>query len=76
MNIDQSQKAPPIRYDDSGHAIPPTENERRARSEALRRGLAEIASIPDDPAEPDEEFWRAIDASRPERPVFQRYYAS
>jgi hypothetical protein len=28
--------------------------------EALRRGLAEMASIPDDPAEPDEEFWRAI----------------
>jgi hypothetical protein len=72
----QAIKVPPVRYDDRGHAIPPTEAERQARSEALRRGLAELASIPDDPAESDEEFWRAIDAARPERPLFQRYYES
>jgi hypothetical protein len=51
----------------------PTEAERWARPEALRRGLAEMASIPDDPTEPDEEFWRAIDEGRPERPVFTRF---
>jgi hypothetical protein len=60
MSVDQTHQAPPIRFDDRGHAIPPTEAERLARSEALRRGLAEMASIPDDPGEPDEEFWRAI----------------
>jgi hypothetical protein len=74
MSIDQAQKAPAIRYDDRGHAIPPTEAERRARSEALRRGLAEMASIPDDPPGSDEEFWRAMDAARPERPLFRRLY--
>ena len=74
MSIEQSHKAPPIRFDDRGHAIPPTEAERRVRSEALRRGLAEIAAIPDDPPGSDEEFWRAIDAGRPERPLFRRLY--
>jgi hypothetical protein len=70
VSVDQAQKAPPIRFDDQGHAVAPTEAERRARSEALRRCLAEMVSIPDDPAEPDEEFWRAIDEGRPERPIF------
>ena len=74
MSLDQSHRAPALRYDQHGHVIPPTEEERRARSEALKRALAAMAAIPDDPAESDEEFWRAIDAGRPERPLFQRYY--
>lgn len=74
MTLDQAHRAPPIRYDEHGHAIPPTAEERRARLEALLRALAAMAAIPDDPAESDEEFWRAIDVGRPERPLFERYY--
>lgn len=65
---------PRLRYDDRGHAIPPTEGERRARTEALRLALADMASIPDDPPGSDEEAWRAIDAGRPGRPLFRGMY--
>lgn len=74
MSLDQAHKAPPIRYDEHGHVIPLTDEERTARAEALRRALAAMAAIPDDPGESDEEFWRAVDAGRPERPLFGRYY--
>ena len=68
--------APRLRFDDRDHAIPPTEEERRARSEALRLALAEMASIHDDPPGSDEEVMRALDAGRPERPLFRRLYKS
>ena len=66
--------APRLRLDDRGRLIPPTEDEHRARSAALRRALAMIAEIPDDPPGSDEEFMRAIDAGRPECPLFQERY--
>ena len=74
MSIDEAHNPPPIRFDDQDHAVEPTEADCWARSEAFSRCLAEMASIPDDPTEPDEEFWRAIDEGRPERPLFRRYY--
>jgi hypothetical protein len=65
-----------LQLDEHGHAIPLTEAERVADSEALTRALAAMASIPDDPNEPDEEFWRAMDESRPDRPLFKDLYES
>jgi len=58
------------RFDAKGHWIPPTEAERKARVEAVRRMIDEIAGIPDDATEDDGEVYRAIDAERPERPLF------
>ena len=66
--------APRLRYDDCGHAIPPTEAESRRRSEALRAALAEIDAIDDDPPGSDEAFMRAVDEGRPERPLFSGLY--
>jgi hypothetical protein len=74
MSDPRTTGSPRLRFDDRGHAIPPTEEERRARSEALRLALAEMASIPDDPPGSDEEVMRAIDAGRPERPLFRGLY--
>jgi hypothetical protein len=65
---------PRLRFDEHGHAIPFTDEERRARTEALRAALAAMATIPDDPACSDEEVMRAIDESHPERPLFREYY--
>jgi hypothetical protein len=66
--------SPRLRFDERGHAIAPTDEERRARSETLRLALAEMATIPDDPPGSDEEAMRAIDAGRPERPLFRGLY--
>lgn len=63
-----------LRFDEHGHAIPPTEAEHAAAIEAWSRALAALAAIPDDPNEPDEVFWRAMDEDRPERPLFEEYY--
>jgi hypothetical protein len=65
-----------LRFDEHGHAIPLTEAEMaECKAEALL-ALDELARIPDDPAESDEEFWRAMDEERPERPLFKEYYKS
>jgi hypothetical protein len=63
-----------LKMDEHGHAIPPTPEENAADTEALLIALAEMAAIPDDPAEPDEVFWRAMDESHPERPGFKDFY--
>ena len=63
-----------LRFDEHGHAIPPTEAERAADTQALLIALEAMAAIPDDPPGSDEEFWRAIDAGRPERPLFKELY--
>jgi hypothetical protein len=68
------RRGPRLRLDENGHAIPFTAAEREARSEALRLALEAMAAIPDDPNEPDEEFWRAMDESRPDRPLFRELY--
>ena len=63
-----------LRLDEHGHAIPPTEAERKVRTEAIRLALEAMAAIPDDPNEPDEEFMRAMDEARPDRPLFEEFY--
>jgi hypothetical protein len=63
-----------LKFDDQGHAIPPTDEERAENQKALLIALAEMAEIPDDPPGSDEEFWRAIDEERPERPLFREFY--
>ena len=63
-----------FRFDEHGHAIPLTEAEKAADHEALLQALAAMAAIPDDPNEPDEVFWRAMDEARPDRPLFKELY--
>ncbi len=63
-----------LRLDEHGRGIPLTDEERRARTEAVLKMLEEMAAIPDDPNEPDEEFWRAMDESHPDRPLFREFY--
>jgi len=63
-----------LKFDEDGHAIRPTEAENAAATEALLRSIAEMAAIPDDPLEPDEVFWRAMDEGRPDCPLFKEYY--
>jgi hypothetical protein len=57
----------------SGRLQPRTEQERRARSEALGRALDEIAGITDETD--TDELWRdvmrGIDDNRPHRPLFE-----
>ncbi len=65
---------PRLRFDEHGHIIPPTEEEMRATLESLKLALEAMAAIPDDPPGSDEAFWRAIDAERPERPLFKELY--
>jgi hypothetical protein len=71
----ETKTGPRLRFDENGHAIPFTEEERRARTASLQAALAAMAAIPDDPPGSDEEFWRAIDEGRPDRPLFREYYA-
>lgn len=65
-----------LRFDEHGHAIPLTDAEKAADREAWLKAFAAMAAIPDDPNEPDEEFWRAMDEARPNRPLFKDYYES
>jgi len=52
-----------------------SEEERRQRSDALRKTLDAIAHIPDDdPPGAFEEFMRGIDEGRPHRPMFKGMY--
>jgi hypothetical protein len=60
----------------TGKARPLSDEERRARSEALVRALDEIADITDE-TDTDElwaEVFRGIDESRPHRPLFEGQY--
>ena len=60
--------------DARGRIVPPTDEQRRARAEALARALADLDEIPDDPPGSDEAFWRAIDDGRPRRKLFEGMY--
>ena len=60
-----------LQFDEHGHAIPLTEAEMAEYKAEALLALKELASIPDDPNESDEEFWRAMDEGRPERPLLQ-----
>jgi excisionase family DNA binding protein len=74
LTTPQAGGLPRLRFDERGHAIAPTEAELRGEAERIRQSLAEMDAIPDDPPGSDEEFWRAIDAGRPERPLFRGMY--
>jgi hypothetical protein len=63
-----------LKFDEQGHAIPPTDEEMAEDHKALLLALEANAAVPDDPPGSDEEFWRAIDAGRPERPLFRELY--
>jgi hypothetical protein len=60
----------------TGRLQPLTDQERRARSEALGRALDEIAGMIDETD--TDEVWRdvmrGIDESRPHRPLFEGSY--
>jgi hypothetical protein len=61
---------------ETGRLKPLTSEERRARSEALKRALDEMAQISDETD--TDEVWRAvfrgIDETRPHRPLFEGQY--
>jgi hypothetical protein len=63
-----------LQIDEHGHAIPLTEAEQAADTEALLIALAEMALIPDDPPGSDEAFWRAMDEAHPDRPMFKELF--
>ncbi len=65
-----------LRVDNQGRLIPRTEAEKIEDHQALLQAFAEMDAIPDDPPGSDEELFRAIDAGRPERPLFREYYES
>ena len=66
--------APIARFDAEGRMLPMTEAEQAQYSRAFREGMARLAEIPDDPNEDDREFFRAMDAAHPERPLFEGMY--
>jgi hypothetical protein len=75
-SVTEALTPPRLMFDDRGHAIPRTEAEHKVIAEAFQHALEEMAAIPDDPPESDEESWRAIDEGRPERPLFKELYQS
>ncbi len=66
--------SPPLRLDQNGCWIPFTAAQRAIRAEAVRRMFAELAEISANPVEEDHEIYRANDAERPDRPLFEGKY--
>jgi hypothetical protein len=62
--------------DETGRLKPESEEEHRARVEALAGAIEEMKSITDetDTEEAWREFARSLDESRPHRPLFREYY--
>ena len=67
---------PPLKVDGRGRTIPLSPEEKRARSEAVRRMLKVLRDQPDnDPAGIEEEIMRGIDTNRPDgMKLFEGYY--
>jgi hypothetical protein len=66
---------PPSGLGPDGKIIPMTDEERRARCEAARQRLKEIAQMTDeDPPGSYEQFMRNLDEGRPHRPLFKGMY--
>jgi hypothetical protein len=66
---------PPLGLGPDGKLKPESEEDRRLRLESALLRLREIAEIPNGPDDPpDEEWMRAIDEQRPQRPVFKGCY--
>ena len=60
----------------TGRLLPLTDEQRKARSEALARALDEIDEITDetDTDETWRNIFRSIDEGRPDRPLFEGQY--
>lgn len=66
---------PPLQRAPGGGFVPISEEEQRARSDALRRTLRALDKLPDDdPPELWREVMRGIDEGRPHRPLFEGMY--
>ena len=63
-----------LMLDDKGRIIPPTQAELADRAKAVERMFVELAKIPANPIEEDQAIYRAIDAERPDRPLFEGMY--
>ena len=76
MSTAHNPSQPPIVKRRGGSLPPLTDEQRKARSEALKRALDEIETITDetDTAENWREVMRGIDEGRPHRPLFKGYY--
>ncbi len=74
MSTTTTTTSPPARFDAEGRLLPWTDAEQARHAEAVREGMARLAEIPDEPGEDDRDFFRAMDADRPERPLFEGYY--
>jgi len=60
----------------TGRLLPLTDEQRRARSEALRRALDDVEAMagPDDTDDAWREVMRGVDEGRPHRPLFGGQY--
>ena len=63
-----------LKVDADGRALPRTDAERAGDVVRIRAMLARMAEIPDDDGVSDAEIFRAIDAERPHRPLFEGMY--
>ncbi len=72
--ISKITSAPTARLDAEGRMLPLTDAEQSQYALAFQEGMARLAAVPDEPGEDDREFFRAMDADRPERPLFQGMY--
>lgn len=71
----ETQAPHSLKRDANGRLLPRTDEERAADAERARAALARMAEISDDdPPGETEEFMRAIDSHRPDRPLFEGYY--
>lgn len=48
-----------------------TDAELAEYAQAFREGMARLEEVPDEPGEDDRDFFEAMDADRPERPLFR-----
>lgn len=63
--------APTARLDAHGRVLPLTDAELAEYAQAFREGMARLEEVPDEPGEDDRDFFEAMDADRPERPLFR-----
>ncbi len=66
--------SPPFKFDEQGRILPFTPAERAMRMEAIRRMIEELKSVENGPEEDDRDFFRAMDADRPDFPLFEGMY--
>jgi hypothetical protein len=76
MNPTDQTVMPRREIDAHGRLLPQTPEERRARSENLRRLIERFRSEAGNPDDEGDwsEVYRSIDEGRPERPLFEGMY--